>query len=417
MDFFSVDLEAFKILAEGLAIGMLVGVERYKGRQPGQRESAGVRTFAVFGLMGAVSGLLGSAAFALATFGACAVLVAIGYYRSAASSLGLTTETAALLVFWLGYLLHSFEVLAISTAIVLTIILASKGALHRFIQEQISETELFDTLKFLAVVLVVFPLLPDRDLGPYGFFNPREVWLLVILVSAISFAGYLLIRVLGSRRGLRLSALAGGLVSTTATTLSLAARARRNPHRSRTLGVAAVLANAVQSPRVLFLLWVVSRRLGVHLVAPLLAMGAVGILGSWLLSRRHQPGTEAEAEFALQNPFSLAPALKFGLYFTGILALVEVASAWLGQQGFYMASAVGGLGSVSAVTLSLADQVERGALQPAAAAHGVLLAIATNAALKWVLALVQGTRELAFWLGGGLLSMLTAGSLILVFVF
>ena len=165
MESFSVDPAAFKTLVEALAIGMLVGVERYKGRGPGEKEPAGVRTFTVFALTGAICGLLGSTAFTLATFAAVAVLVAIGYYRSPETALGLTTEMASLLVFWLGFLLHTHEILAISTAIVLTILLASKGALHRFIQEQISETELYDTLKFLAVVLVVFPILPDRSLG------------------------------------------------------------------------------------------------------------------------------------------------------------------------------------------------------------------------------------------------------------
>ncbi len=138
MESFSVDPAAFKTLVEALAIGMLVGVERYKGRGPGEKEPAGVRTFTVFALTGAICGLLGSTAFTLATFAAVAVLVAIGYYRSPETALGLTTEMASLLVFWLGFLLHTHEILAISTAIVLTILLASKGALHRFIQEQIS---------------------------------------------------------------------------------------------------------------------------------------------------------------------------------------------------------------------------------------------------------------------------------------
>ncbi len=327
MDSFSVDLAALKSLAEALAIGMLVVVERYKGRRPGEKEPAGVRTFTVLALTGAVCGLLDSTPLTLITFAAVAALVAIGYYRSPETSLGLTTEMAALLIFWLGFLLHRYEVLAISTAIVLTIILASKGALHRFIQEQISETELYDTLKFLAVVLVVFPLLPDRSMGPYGFFNPRQVWLLVVLVSTISYSGHLFMRWLGRRRGLRISALAGGIVSTTATTLSLAERARKSPQFSRVYGVAAVLANAVQFPRLLLILWVVHRGLGSYLVIPLIGMGTVGFLGSWLLSRRRQVPSDRQERLPLQNPFSLTPALKFAAFFVGILLMVEAAEA------------------------------------------------------------------------------------------
>ncbi len=412
MDSFSVDLAALKSLAEALAIGMLVGVERYKGRRPGEKEPAGVRTFTVFALTGAVCGLLDSTPLTLITFAAVAVLVAIGYYRSPETSLGLTTEMAALLIFWLGFLLHRYEVLAISTAIVLTIILASKGPLHRFIQEQISETELYDTLKFLAVVLVVFPLLPDRSMGPYGFFNPRQVWLLVVLVSTISYSGHLFMRWLGHRHGLRISALAGGIVSTTATTLSLAERARKSPQFSRVYGVAAVLANAVQFPRLLLLLWVVHRGLGSYLVTPLIGMGTVGFLGSWLLSRRRQVPSDRQERLPLQNPFSLTPALKFAAFFVGILLMVEAAEAWIGEQGVYLASAIGGMGSVSAISLSLAEQVNRGTLSFAAAWLAILIGITTNALVKWGLALVNGTRELAFWLGGGLLSMLATGVLL-----
>jgi hypothetical protein len=148
----TLDAEKFRLLAEALAIGFLVGVERYKAREPGEKRFAGVRTFAAFSLLGGVCGLLDSTALTLGAFVALTALVAIGYYREAEEHVGLTTEVAALLVFWLGYLVHSHEALAISVAIILTIMLASKGVLHAFVRETLTETELFDTLKFLAVV-------------------------------------------------------------------------------------------------------------------------------------------------------------------------------------------------------------------------------------------------------------------------
>ena len=136
-----------RLLAEALAIGLLVGIERYKTRKPGERGTAGVRTFAAFSLLGGLCGLLGHFALVLGTFAGVAALVAIGYFRESEQNLGLTTETAALIVFWLGYLVHSYEVLAIATAIVLTLMLASKESMHSFVSEAISERELFDTLK------------------------------------------------------------------------------------------------------------------------------------------------------------------------------------------------------------------------------------------------------------------------------
>ena len=323
-----IDLTTFKLLGEALALGLLVGVERYRGRQPGEKKSAGVRTFTILCLLGAVCGLFAAPVLTAVTFAAVAALVLLGYYRSPAGSLGLTTEFAALLVFWIGYLLRTHEAAAISLGIVLTIILAAKQALHQFVREQITEAEFEATLKFLAVVLVVYPILPDREMGPYGFFNPRHIWGLVILVSTISYAGYFLIRWLGKRRGLMLGSLVGGIVSTAAVTMSLADRARSAPEASRLMGTAAVLANAVQGPRLLLLLWLVDRGLARTLAAPLLGMAVVGLAGAWLLSRR--AGSQ-EVEFPLQNPYSLRPALKFGLFFVAILLLVKLADALAGR--------------------------------------------------------------------------------------
>jgi uncharacterized membrane protein (DUF4010 family) len=399
------DLAPFKLLAEALALGLLVGVERYRGREPGEKKSAGVRTFTILCLLGAVCALLATPVLTAVTFAAAAGLLLLGYFRSPAGSLGMTTELAALLVFWIGYLLHSHEAAAISLGIVLTIILAAKQRLHEFVRDRISEAEFEATLKFLAVLLVVYPILPDRGMGPYEFFNPRQVWGLVILVSTISYAGYFLIRWLGKRRGLLLSSLVGGLVSTAAVTMSLADRARRTPEASRLMGTAAVLANAVQGPRLLLLLWLVDQGLARALALPLLGMAVVGLAGTWLLARR--AGSQ-EVEFPLQNPYSLGPALKFGVFFVAILLLIKLADLWLGDNGILLASAVAGTGSASAVALSVSKLLGQEALSPLLAATAVILAISTNAIAKWILALVNGTRQMAFWLGGGLLTMLGA---------
>ncbi len=406
------DLEVFKVLAEALALGLLVGVERYRGRDPGEKKSAGVRTFAIFAVLGAVCGILDEPSFTLVTFAALAALLIIGYYRYSTESLGSTTEFAALLVFWIGYLLNTHEAAAISLGIVLTIFLASKRRLHDFVKEQISEAEFDATLKFLAVVLVIYPILPDRNFGPYGFLNPREIWGLVILVSTIGYAGYFLVRWFGTRRGLKIAALAGGLVSTTAATMALAQRAKAGPGANRAFAGLALLANSPQGPRLLFLIWVVDRVLGNSLMLPLLGMGVAGLLTSGFMFRRTDP--ESEIEFTFQNPFSLMPALKFGALFVAILLLVQVANAWLGEKGILLASALAGLGSTSAAALSVAGLVKSDGLALSTAGQAIFLAIATNSLTKWVLSLVQGTRALAWWLGGGLLLMVGAGAVLLL---
>lgn len=407
------DFTVFKVLAEALGIGLLVGAERYRDREEGEKKSAGVRTFAIFALLGAVCGLLDHPTYTLVTFAALAGLVLLGYHRNPADSIGFTTEFAALLVFWIGYLLHIYEGPAIALGIVLTIFLASKQALHEFVRDQISMTEFYATLKFLAVVLVIYPVLPDRNMGPFDFFNPREIWGLVILVSAISYLGYFLTRWLGARRGLRIGAIMGGLVSTTATTVSLAERAKSAPEAGRLLGTVAVMANSVQGPRLLVLVWVLSRLLGYSLALPLLGMGLAGLLGSWLLSRK--TATDPEVEFTFENPFSLTPALKFGAFFVAVLFLVSSAGVWFGQTGIFVAAAIAGLGSASAAALSVAGLVSANQLAAEPAGLAIFLAVAVNSLTKWILSLMAGTREMALWLGAGLLSMLTAGFLLYFF--
>ncbi|MDX1503213.1 MAG: DUF4010 domain-containing protein [Thermoanaerobaculia bacterium] len=408
----SPDLEVIKLLAEAVALGLLVGSERYRGRQPGEKKSAGVRTFVIVSLLGAICGLFAVPAYTTVTFAAVALLVGVGYYRSPSGSLGLTTEFAALLVFWIGYLLASREMVAIGLGIVLTIFLAAKRPLHDFVKQQISETEFEATLKFLAVVLVVYPVLPDREMGPFGFFNPRHVWGLVILVSTISYVGYFLMRWLGRRRGLMLASVVGGVVSTAAVTMSLAERSRVVPSASRLIGAVAVLANAVQGPRLLLLLWVVNRSLAEELAIPLLGMAAAGLAGGLVLGWRAR--SDLEVEFPLRNPYSLGPALKFGAFFVAILLLVGMAGRWLGEEGVLIAGGVAGLGSASAAALSVARLLATDSLSQPVAAGAVLIAIAANSLTKGILALLNGTRRMALWLTGGLATMLAAAALLLL---
>ena len=406
-----IDLVQARLMAEAIAIGLLVGIERYKARELGEKRTAGVRTFAAISLLGGLCGLADELAVSIVSFAALALLIAIGYYRESARSPGLTTESAALIVFWLGFLVHRHEVLAISTAIVLTIMLASKESMHAFVRDSISERELYDTLKFLAVVLVIFPLLPDRAIGPLGFFNPSKTWLLVILVSTIGYAGYFLIRVLGDKRGLLLSVLLGGVVSTMATTVSLAGQARRSPGSARLLGVAAVAANAVQFPRLLLLVAVVAGSFAEQLAFILLPMMLVGFLGAALLSRRLEED-RPDIRLPLTNPYSLTPALKFAAFFVGILFLVRYAESLLGNQGAFLASLLGGTVSASAVALSLAHLVRDGSLSVPTATLALLVGISANALVKLLVTSTQGSGRLAFWLGGGLATMLATGYLL-----
>ncbi|MFZ0427762.1 MAG: MgtC/SapB family protein [Acidobacteriota bacterium] len=409
------NLESFKIFGEALAIGLLIGSERYRDLEEGRHRTAGVRTYPIIALLGATAALIDVTAVTVASFLAVAVLMTVGYIRDPRGGFGLTTEMAALFTFWLGYLLRDYQFLAISSCIVVVILLTSKKVMHEFVRHQVSEREFFDTLKFLAVVFIVLPLLPNRDLGPLGFFNPTQVWMLIILVSAISYAGYILVRVLGNQRGLMISSVLGAVVSTTAVTLSLAERAREVSGLSRLCAVAGVLANSIQFPRILFLIWLVDHELGAALAVPLGAMLLVGIAGSFLAAWLTAEGRDSvPVAPVLENPFSLKPVLKFGLLFVGVFFISKVSATWFGDQGILVVSAVAGLGGVSAIGLSLADLVHGGSVSIPVASLAVLLALTTNAAVKWILAFLNGTRELALWLAGGFIAMLGSGALLIL---
>ena len=407
------ELGDFRAVGEALAIGLLIGGERYRTRKEGERSFAGMRTFALFAVLGALCALAGEPLFAAVSFAGVVVLLALGYMREEGESLGGTTEVAALVTFWLGFLVGEHEALALATAVALVVVLASKQLLHRFVAERVSDVEFLDTLKFLVVVLVVWPLLPDVGFGPHGALNPARTWGLVILVSTISYSGYILTRALGGKRGLQVSSLVGGLVSTTAVTMALAQRAREAPESSRVLGVTGVLANAVQLPRLLLLVYVVDRGLAELLAVPLLGGFAAAVGGALLLARVNVGEHPEDQEVALSNPYSFLPALKFGLLLAVVLVASKVTGELFGASGVFGTAAVAGLVDVSAIALSVASMVGEGALGATTAAWAVLLAVGMNALLKVGLALVQGGSGLAFWLSGGFVTMIgVAGGLL-----
>ena len=404
--------EYYLVLAETLAIGLIIGVERYKDRGEKDVKSAGMRTFAVIALLGGICALLDNPMLSIITFFSMILLLTIGYWRQSEHSLGLTTEMSAMLTFWMGFLVKDHERLMLSLAIVVVLLLASKRSLHKFVRGTVSEIEFFDTVKFLVVVFVVLPLLPDHDMGPHGFFNPHKAWILVIIVSSLSYAGYILIRLFGSRRGVGVSALVGGLVSTTAVTVTLAQQSRQNPSHSRLYGVTAVLANSIQFPRLLVLIWIVFPDLGVAMSIPLMGMFITGLMGAWLIGRKGDWKSE-ELNVTLKNPYSFLPALKFAALFVVVLFVAKVALIQFGSRGIYWASSFSGLADASAISISLASMVKAQSISIPVASWSILIAVTCNAIVKWILALINGSRDVAYWLGGGLLTMLAAGAALL----
>jgi uncharacterized membrane protein (DUF4010 family) len=387
---------AVESLAGGLLVGLLIGAQR---EAAGGDRHPGLRDFLLTALAGGVCGLLGFPLMSAAALISIVTVFAVLHFEDRRHRTGITTELAAISVFLLALLAASREFkfampLAIGIAIVVAVFLEARDRIRTLARETVTEVEFNATLAFVAFVLVIYPLLPEGSYGPYSFFSPRQVWLFVILISSISYVGYFLEKFLGQERGLIYTSMLGGLASTTAATLHFAKVQKERPELTLALWRAFVIANSVQFPRALFIVGLVSPDLAIALAAPMVVMTLSGLVLLEVLRRwPHPRGTPVPIESG--NPFRLMPALRFGLLFTVIVFVSKAASARLGAGAFLGTSLLGGLVDVATVIAPAADLMRAHRLSTSDAGIAVLLALASNAALKVVLAAISGTMQFA----------------------
>lgn len=374
-----------------LGAGLAIGIERERAKGDGAaRESAGVRTFAIAGLFGAVCAAIGLP-FALFGGAAVALFAFASYRRTAKTDPGLTTELALVLTYALGVLALANAQLAAAVAIAATILLDSKQWLHAFTRQTLSERELDDALILAASVLIVLPLLPDRALDPLGVINPRRLWLIAVLVMALNAAGYVAVRLLGARYGLAIAGFAGGFVSSTATHNSMGQRFAGDPKLFHGCVAGALLSNVATMVSLALILAAVSPALLAVFAWPLAAAGTVAALSGGVFAWQAGRETGEDAPTA-DRPFRLWHALLFA----GIVAAALLASAlarhWLGDGGTVIAAALTGLADVHAAAVSLGQQIGA-SLDPSHAEPALLAAISTNSLMKCIAAFSGGGRR------------------------
>jgi uncharacterized membrane protein (DUF4010 family) len=402
--------EIFLSLAVAAAVGLLIGLERERsaggegarGTFPG-----GARTHPLVALAGALATLLsrsvGPSVVAIA-LGATVAFLALGYARDlrTGGERGMTSEIAFVVTFLLGAASTAAGVapperrfLAIAaTAVVVTLLLSAKPILRPFAQ-RMSEDDVLAALKFLVLSVVVLPLLPDRELGPFAALNPFKLGVFVVLVAAVDFVGYVAIRLLGANRGLGVTGFVGGLASSTAVTLSMSARAKEEPAATTGCLLAILLAEAVMCLRVLGLVALAGPGLLGAVSRPLGAMAAVAFAGCGLAyarGRRHRH----RGDLRITNPFELASALEFGAFFAVVLVGSKAAVSHLGAGGTYAAAFAAGLVDVDAITLSMAG-LARGQVPANVAAVAIFVATASNTLFKAGMALVAGGLRFGRW--------------------
>ena len=400
-----------------LALGALVGLEReYHRYKKRGHDYAGIRTYPLIALFGALCAYLSeliSPYILVAGIILTGTLIIVAYFSLTAKNhkyMGATSEMAGFIIFFVGVLCYRGEVVfAAAITVVMAIILYSRTFLHNFAQK-IKGEEIADTLKFAVIALVILPFLPNKGFGPHEIFNPYIIWLMIVFISGISFAGYILMKWFGEK-GITLAGILGGLISSTAVTTSFAERSMSEKTAYRSLALGVILANGIMFIRILIEVFVLNRILFFDVLIPLLILFLITIIASYLIWRKAK---DIKGKIDLKSPFTLGPALKFGVFFAVILALVKLADVYLSSKGVYLVSVISGFADVDAITVSL-SQLAKGSLGLETARNGIIIAALTNVAVK---------GGIAYWFGGpkfrnivvSLFAVLIVIGLVLVFL-
>ena len=389
-----------------LGIGILVGLQREYAEYSVDKNRAdmfaGVRTFALLGLLGCSAAYLAdiTASIWLLIVISLVVgtLITVAYLIIAwrSQEVGLTTEVAAILTLLTGALAYWDQItMAAAIGVATTVLLALKFELRTLVT-QITREDIYATLRFAVITVIILPILPDQGLGPAPFdvLNPYKIWLMVVLISGISFLGYVLNKLVGARQGIGLTGLLGGLTSSTAVTMSFSQRSQTQTQLAKPFALAVIVAWTMMFPRVLIEVRIVNPALLSVLWPPIVAAGVAGLLYSAYLYFLQRP--EKDEEISFTNPFELGPAIQFGLMYAVILLISRfVELSPLGSAGIYLSSIVSGLVDVDAITLSLAQLSSApGGIELKVAERAIVLAAMSNTAVKGAIVVFTGSAAL-----------------------
>jgi uncharacterized membrane protein (DUF4010 family) len=392
--------------AIALAIGLLIGLERERSKGTGaERRAAGIRTHAIAAILGAAAMRLGGPLLAALAVAAVAGLAALSYSRSRTTDPGLTSEIALVLTPLLGALAMVDRLSAAMLGVVVAVLLAAKPALHRFVSGTLTSQEVSDGLVIAIVGVVIWPLLPDRGMGPGGAINPHMLGLVALLVLAIGAAGHVAVRALGPRYGLAAAGLASGFVSSVATIGAMGGRARANPATMPGAIAGATLSSLATFIQMGIVLAAVSRPTLAAMTPGLLAGGAViaiyGGLYGWRAASSPASTAPAADDDSAGGAFNLKSALLMVAGMAGILLLTATVQPLFGGAGVTIGAALGGILDTHAAAMSVAALVAANRLTADAAVVPVLAAMTANATMKISMAFGTGGPAYAARIGAG----------------
>jgi uncharacterized membrane protein (DUF4010 family) len=404
------DLQSTLIgICVALGIGLLIGAERERRKdQSPERNAAGIRTFAVVALMGAVGLTLGGITLLALAALVVAAGILIAYQKSTEQDPGLTTEFALVLTCMLGGMAMQDGVLAAAVGVALALLLVARSRMHHFVSSVLTEQDLHDALLFFAIALIVLPLAPDRFMGPLNALNPRALATLIVAVMAISAAGYVGTRWLGPKYGLPLAGFASGFVSSAATIHAMGVRAKQEPTLMAPAVAGAVLSSIATIIQMSLVIALLQPSLLLAMAWPLALGGAVASLYGLVFFLQSVKDPKPNEALDSGRAFDL----KASLGFTVLLGVVMTASAglnaWLGEAGLLAGAAVSGFADAHATAASAASLMAAGKIQVKQAIVPILVGLTTNTMTKAVLAFNAGGLHYASKIVPGLVLMVAA---------
>lgn len=393
-------------------IGLIIGLEREFNTHEDPSHIGGIRTFTLVAVLGNVAGWIASythPAVLAAIVGGFVLLVGLVYYiQTQHGKIGLTTEAALLLTFLLG-IANAKGLIQESIAVVvlMTTILSLKSRLHQFVR-QITEDELFAFLKFIILALLILPMLPTTPFGPDGLLNARDLGYIAVLVLSLSFAGYLLLKFGSPHKGILLTAVIGGLFSSTMIAWVFSAKSKERKDLAGPYGAGIVLASSIMFIRVFVWVSIFSFDVARELLLPLLFMLVTSLIPTWQVIKSHQKADNAPA-LSPGNPLDIKNAVFFVLLFIVITLSMAASRQWLNQTLIYVSGAVAGIADIDAITISTA----KWAATPAGNSHEagiiILLAVMSNSIFKWLVSVLNGPSALRKPVGIGFGLVLAVG--------
>lgn len=386
-----------------LAIGLILGLEREYDQFKGEIGIAGIRTFPITTILGFVMGTLSetySDWFLIVGVASFIMFLAIGQlskFRMDAG-FGLASNLALIVTFILGIMVsQGLYRDSVATAVIVVTLLSLKATLRSII-ENITIQELFAFIKFAIIALLILPFLPNKDFGPEDLLNPFEIGSIVVIVSFLNFIGYFLVKFVGSRKGILLTSILGGLISSTAVAWNYAAQSKESPELSREYSAGIIIASAIMFPRLMLLAAIFNVEIVYPLILPMLLLTLLSVIPAIFFMREKKDSEKTETNIELGNPLNVLNALSFTAIYIVILYAVHYGNEFFGESGLYYSSIIAGLADTTAITISMA----KFALDPQYLKLSALVILAgtlSNTAVKLGIVFLRGSKTTFRYVG------------------